>query len=219
MLQYLRKITLLYNGDCSLAGITPDFHIYVEELHDDWTTQHLITFDGIFLNTELLSLPSGLIQPQPARTALDLNFTGGRYRGLREPERVHDWLKPLTVQEKMLFAPHLNLAPMAILGIAESVVHSEAQIDTRYLVCRRLRIAYALPEIRYDQEQQPYDYDTHALYLAHFHQQGDLSEALDGLPDVDLCHPMDCIAYNGYLIIADGGEGQQKSSIHLWRVV
>src|SRR5690349_8423598 len=103
-LQYFQSITL--NHEVSLLGVTPDSQIYVEMFDDDSTTQHLITLQGKFLKTindGILPLPPDIIEPQPVKAAVDLNFSGARFRGLREADRIMETVKPLTIPEKMQF--------------------------------------------------------------------------------------------------------------------
>jgi hypothetical protein len=86
-----------------------------------------------------------------------------------------------------------------------------------------VRLAYALPAPRRDASQQLYDYDTKVLYLAHwFDRHSDLevslTDQINSLPGVTLHRPMDCIIHGNYLFIADGGEGDRKSQIHIWDI-
>lgn len=240
-LTYLRSFDLLYEGDCSLLAVTPELKILVEEIYteDAWIAQHEFNFQGELLqsvdektgaNTDLtpLAIPDGSSIPQSAwHTMKKLNFSGPRHRGIRESERVGEMVQPLLIQEKMALIKRLelNIAPMLLLGLAESYVLAEAEIQRPYLyiVCRRIRLAYALPEPAYDQEQQPYDYDTIVVYLAHWvdrrnDQEPALIDLINNLPGVVLHRPMDCLVHDDYLFVADGGGANRTSQIHIWQI-
>ena len=110
-----------------------------------------------------------------------------------------------------------------LLGIAESYVLAESEIihPNLYFVCRRLRLAYVLTEPATDADGQPYDYDTQVIFVAHFHDcDGELALAdlLDDLTDVPLHRPMDCVLAGDKLYIADGGEEDRLSAIHVWKL-
>jgi hypothetical protein len=236
MIAYQNTLKLRHHGDCKILGITPDMTLYVEEIYgdDDWLAQHAVTLDGQFTQSvddqhgqttyfAPLHLPDDLIRPAPITTSEALNFTGPRQRGLREPERVQEVVRPLTVATKMQIIQQLglDLAPPLLLGIAESTVIAEAMLPP-LLVCRRLRLAYALITPQQDTDGQHYDYDTHVLYVAHRYETDD-SElppeiVFAGLPGVTLLRPMDCLAFNDYLFVADGGTPQRHSHIHIWRI-
>jgi hypothetical protein len=116
------------------------------------------------------------------------------------------------------------MLPPAILGIAESYVLSESLIirPSIYFVCRRIRIAYALPDVRLDANNQPYDYDTLLFYTAHFFdcaQEPSILDLLNDLTTVPLKRPMDClITDNNHLYIADGGGDDRLNAIHVWHL-
>jgi hypothetical protein len=156
-----------------------------------------------------------------------LDFLGPRHRGLRDLERVADIVRPLEVATKFRIARQLNLAipPALLLGLAESYVIAEAELirPTDYLVCRRLRLAYALPEIQRDANGTPYDYDTLVVYIAHPYRremghEAPVETVFAGLPGVQLNRPMDVILVDGHLFIADGGAGNIPARIHTWQV-
>jgi hypothetical protein len=121
----------------------------------------------------------------------------------------------------------LPVPPPLIIGIAESVVLAEALITppATFMVCRRLRLACALPETRRDSDGLPYDYDTKVIYTAHPYaaDSGDIElppdDVLGGLPGVRLRRPMDCMVCHGHLFIADGGMTDHNSRIHIWKIV
>jgi hypothetical protein len=144
---------------------------------------------------------------------------------MRAPERTADLVQPLTIDEKMAFARRLKLdipAPM-LMGIAESYVLAEADIvrPHLYFVCRRVRLALALPEEQQDDDGQPYDYETRVLYAAHFYDRGEelpTAALLDHLTDPPPQRPMDCLLMGDRLYIADGGSAELPSAIHVWRL-
>jgi len=239
-LVYKGTIDLHHEGDCGLMGVTRDLTIYAEEYYttDWWICQHRLTLNGIIESIDEdfgrvrqvspLVLPEVVAHTQPGWHTKTLNFSGARHRGMREAERVGDVVRELTVSEKMLVAERLNLPvpPPMILGLAESYVFSEAAIvyPQWFMVCRRLRVAYRLPEVRYDTDQQPYDYDSRVLYVAHLYDKSALrelalAELIDTLPGASLYRPTDCIAAYGHLIIADSGGTSRKNRVHVWQII
>jgi len=238
-LVYKTTIELRHDGECGLMGVTPDLMIYAEEYYtaDSWICQHRLTLDGIVESIDEdygrvreitpLELPAESARTQPGWHTKNLNFSGARHRGMRETERIGDVVRELTLSEKMLVAERFNLpvSPPMILGLAESYVFSEAALiyPRWFVVCRRLRVAYALAEVRHDEHQQPYDYESRVLHLAHLYDKSalrerTLSEILDNLPDATLYRPTDCIAAFGHLIIADSGGTSRKNRVHVWQI-
>jgi hypothetical protein len=239
-LEFLTTLQLPHNGDCSLVGVTPDFTIYAEEVYgkDGWLAQHAMTMDGTLLTsvdeafgseTELepLPLPNNLIEPKRGWSTMALNFSGPRHRGLRGPERLDDLVRPFSIQEKLALVKQLELdiLPPMLLGLAESYVLAEAPVipPNLFIVCRRLRLAFALPEEKEDETNERYDYDTLVLFAAHFvdlaaEQEPTLSDVLMGLAGTPLFRPMDCLICKGHLFIADGGSEERHSAIHVWRI-
>jgi hypothetical protein len=238
-LLYIKTIDLHYDGDCHLLGVTPDLTIYVEEVYtpDAWIAQHRISPGGDIVTSvdeqggeveiQPLRLPADLVEPQPVWQTAGLNFTGPRLRGLREPERAASVVQPIEIGDKIVLVERLNLPvmPPLLLGLAESYVVAEAALHPPrwYVVCRRIRLAYALTEARMDSDGLPYDYDSLELYAAHLvdlEQADDLRllNALDGLPGPALHRPMDCVIVNDHLVIADGGGDSQRNRVHLWQI-
>jgi hypothetical protein len=239
-LDYITTLPLFHNGDCSLLGVTNDFTVYVEEIYgaDGWLAQHAIRMDGTISSsidenfgaaTELspLSLPTNLVEPQRGWNTMALNFAGPRHRGLRSPERLDELIRPFSVQEKIALSKHLqiNAFPPFLLGLAESYVLAEAPVHppNLFFVCRRVRIAYVLPEERIDGDGEPYDYDTLVLYAAHFfdgtgEQEPALSDTLAGWGGIKLNYPMDCLIYKDHLFVADGGSEDRNSAVHIWHI-
>ncbi|MDX1995339.1 MAG: hypothetical protein SF029_23345 [bacterium] len=239
-LHYRTSIPLKHREDCSLLGVTPDYRIYVEEVYtpDAWVAQHCVTLDGQFVESideeygekavsGPLEVPQDAIRPIRGWRTNSLNFAGPRQRGLRELERVQDVVKPIPVQAKIALSqqPGVEIAPMQLLGVAESYVLAEIELarPNLYIVCRRMRLAYALPQVETDERGAPYDYDTRVIYLAHFHQQNHddehlLTNGLESLPGVTLHRPMDCLLCGDFVFVADGSNGDQVSHIHVWNV-
>jgi hypothetical protein len=238
--QYLHTFPLRHQGDCSFLGVSPDMTLYVEEVYgsEGWLAQHALSYDGTVLETidesdgkaqdlTPLRLPDDLIEPHRGWHTMALNFTGPRHRGLRGPARLDDLVRPISVQEKFALVQRLKLdiLPSMLLGLAESYVMAEASIvyPNLFLVCRRLRLACALPEEQVDEENEPYDYDTLVRYAAHvFDTSADqelaLSESFRDLPGASFQRPMDCMIYKEHVFIADGGEAERSSVIHVWRL-
>ncbi len=229
-------IPLPHHGDCSLLGVTPEGHIYVEEIYadDGWLAQHCYTSDGGLLrsvdelegqNTTVqpLELPDDLIKPKTGWHTMALNFTGARHRGMRVNERLSDLVQPLSIADKMALSGRLKLQPMQVVGVAESYVLAEIELihPHLFLTCRRIRFAYALPAEQIDADGEPYDYDTLVIYALHLfdltlEEERPLSTVLNDLPG--LSRPMDCLLHDNWLYIAEGGSAERSSSIQVWRV-
>jgi len=222
---------LLYAGDCKLLGVTDDDDIYVEELYgdDDWLAQHRVLVDdgivetvdeaeGNNLEAVWLTLPDDLIATNLRNCCDILNYTGARLRGIYEDERIDDVVLPLTVQNKIELVEFMewDVNPMQLIGIAESVVLSHTQVEDTMIVCRRVRVAYRLL-----QPTDTHDYDSLDVYVLHsfMPEHGTSSELVDCLNDIDdvvLLRPMDCLFHKGRLYIADGGDGDDVSAIHIF---
>jgi len=238
-LEFAASTPLIHSGDCSLIGISADLTVYAEEMYGEegWLAQHIISPDrkivasadeneGMNRHFETFALPDDLVRTQRCKHTAALNFGGARHRGLREPERIAELVRPLTFQTKMTMIERLKLkmSPPMLLGVAESYVLAETLISPDiFMVCRRLRLAYALSQPQFDSDHQPYDYDTLVLHIAHDYNPRTDDEispdrALAGLPGVQLRRPMDCIVRDQHLFIADGSLDEQVNAIHVWRI-
>lgn len=234
---HVTTLPLQHEGDCSLIGVTPDRVIYAEEVYGDdgWVAQHALDFDGTFVESvderdgvgdlQPLPLPPAIVKPKTGWQTMTLNFAGPRHRGMRESDRTVDMVQTLGIEEKMILVQRLNpdILPPLLLGITDSYVLAETQIvrPALYFVCRRLRLAVALPEPQLDDEGQPYDYDTRVIYLAHFYnctEELRFRDCLADLTDVPLYRPMDCLLLGDQLFIADGGDAGRLSAIHVWQI-
>jgi hypothetical protein len=218
--------------------MTLDKTLYVEEVYGEngWIAQHELLPDGTFAQTideqdgmneiaHPLELPTAIAKPKTGWHTMALNFAGPRHRGLRGLERIADVVRMLSIDEKMAVIAKfkLDVIPPMLLGVAESYVLAEAELrrPDLYFVCRRMRLAVALPETRMDEDDQPYDYETCVIYLAHFYdceQELPFIELMADLTPVPLQRPMDCLLLNEHLCIADGGDNGRLSAIHLWNV-
>jgi hypothetical protein len=238
-LEFLHTITLKHGGDCSLIGVTPDLTLYVEEVYGEgWLAQHALNLNGDILQSldedegrqtheSGLELPDDGERPQTGWHTMKLNFAGPRHRGMRGAERLLDVVRGLSVQEKMAAIERLKLEiPLPLLfGLAESYVLAEAPVDepNLYIICRRLRLAYGLPQEQLDGDGQPYDYDTQVVYATHFYDRSQeldppLDDVLAGLPGASLHRPMDCQIAGGHLFVADGGGETCLNAVHIWRI-
>lgn len=230
---------LRHSGDCAILGIADDGTVYAEELYGDdgWLAQHKIAPDGKVENsvdeaggTALpvtpLVIPEGAVAPNRVWHTMRLNYAGPRHRGLRGLERVDELVRTLTVADKFAFAKSLpvSIEPQAVIGLAESYVLSEVQViqPDWFIVCRRIRIAYALGEEQIDRDGLPFDYDTCVLHVAHpFNREEDEIRLTTGLVDdffgMRLYRPMDCALVNERLYIGDGGdrESGRVSRVHV----
>ena len=233
LFKHLVTHSLIYHGDCKLLGITNKGFIYAEELYgdEDWLAQHKLSVaDGILETVDELagenpaitplSLPDDLIT-SPIRSCCEvLTFRGARLRGIYSEERIDELVLPLTVDEKIEIVEFMewDIEPMQIIGVAESVVLARTPLTAEtYVVCRRVRIAYRLGK-RVDQS---YDYDSLDMYLLHEFKpkSNTVPEWVDCLNDIDdvvLLRPMDCLYHAGRLYVADGGEDDDMSAIHVF---
>ncbi len=236
--QYLTSLPLAHTGDCRLLGVSSDLMVYAEEVYGDdgWMAQHALRLDGTLAalvdedngnNTAIqpIALPDDLAKPKTGWHTMDLNFMGARHRGIRQLERIADVAQPLSLEDKALVAERLNVPPPTILGLAESYVLAEIELvhPNLFLVCRRLRVVYALQEEQTDAQHEAYDYDSRVLYAAHLYDRSQdvrptLRESLAALAGVPLQRPMDCLLAYNHLFVADGGEGERVSQVHVWRV-
>jgi hypothetical protein len=236
----MTTLPLQHSGDCGLLGVSADFTVYVEEVYgqEGWLAQHALTLEGKVLASvdeasgaasqiAPLPLPDDLVEPQRGWHTMGLNFTGPRHRGLRGPERLDDLVHPFSIQEKIAVTKQLALAivPPMLLGLAESYVLAEAALrpPNLFLICRRLRLAFALPEERTDDEGEPYDYDTRVIHVAHTYdtsaeQEPVLSDVIRELNGGILHRPMDCLIFRDHLFVADGGGGERTSSVQIWQI-
>jgi hypothetical protein len=237
VLKHFMTFPLLYDGDCKLLGVTVDGLIYIEELYgdEDWLAQHKITIDdgiidsidelaGENLDITPFELPSTAILPTSKSCCDSLTFTGARLRGLQRDEPIAEIVLPLSVEDKIELVDYMewDISPMQIIGIAESVVLSHTSLsDGSLMVCRRVRIAYRLTQVSADRGV-PYDYDSLDLHLLHeFDPNSDdelpeVVDCLNELEDVVLLRPMDCLYHDGKLYVADGGEADDVSAIHIF---
>ncbi|MDX2078634.1 MAG: hypothetical protein SFZ02_19540 [bacterium] len=227
-------ITLPHRGLCGIIGIAPNFHIYAEELYPphDTVAQHILSPDGVFVQSvdethdPLLTLPKDLIMPITPPTSHPLNYRGGRFRGMREAERLSEWARPFSIAEKMTFISKLGLAisPIQLFGMIESAVLSSAPLgDGWFVVCRRMVLALALPKVAYDTNLIPYDYDGHTLQTAHLYHESwedfaPIEAILAGLDGIYLKMAHDCVVMGDKVIISEGGGMGENNTIHQWSI-
>lgn len=227
-----KRISLKHKGECFILGVSTDRKIYVEEFYDEtFAAQHEINFDGKILNSidenfgrnmiTPLKVPDDSITPH---TPFEhpLNHSGLRYRGLREEEKVMEWVQALPVMNKLPLLQALNITtpPMMIFGIAESRVLSQTFLDeTTQIICRRIRLLRALPEIQKDADSMPYDYDTISFSILHTYdietdEYPSLHEALQSQPELQ--SPQDCLYIGNRLIVSHNGDSEKLSAIYIY---
>ncbi len=225
-LKWLWTTELDHQGDCALLGVKAPDQLAAEETYDDWAAYHLLDQDGCRIasydegnGAELDSLPLAEFNPPPSVAgAAILNYTAGRWRGLREADRVAETARALSVPEKLALTAYG--VPTPILGLAESYVLAEALIDERLsLICRRLRIAHAVsPRHDGSPHDDPYDYDTHLLYVAQWFSPHDEDAPLhQGVIQLGV-RPMDLLLSGSHLFVADGGAQARRTAIHAFQV-
>ena len=184
-------------GSPALIGIDADGNVALELMYGadgsgDWLAQVVIDANGTLIdqrdenygeNVDFVPLDLTALQiaPRPIPDAArHLVFAGGRWRGLREADRVMDTLYPLSVAEKMALSLALT-GP--ILGIVESRIVAAASITERWtLLCRQVRIAFGVPLSR-DNDGLPYDYDSRLLCFAQWLDHEALPPDLSGTTD------------------------------------
>jgi hypothetical protein len=231
--EHEQTIPLSHSAACSLTGVTPDWHIYVDETEPDgYVTQHHYNAAGALIERAIerqgddwLTLPDVLLSPRWPDTH-PLNTGGARWQGLRETERVQSLAQSLSIMQKMTLIEHLGLSitPMQLIGMIESRVLCETRLpDDSTLVCRRVRLARALPNIQHDDNGNPYDYDSVVLHLLHPYDATsdatpDLDSALSSTGGVQLMQPQDCFYYDGRLLVCDASDGTQTSRLVLYRL-
>jgi hypothetical protein len=205
-LTHTAVLPLHAHADSNLVGVSADYTIYVDILDDD-VIHRAFGLDGTPAAT--IHPRADLVQPHMGHSNHWLNFRGPRHRGLREAERLSDMLRPFPVPTRMALSEHLGIMP---LGLAESTILSEAALPTTNLtvVCRRLRIAYALPTVQLDSDNEPYDYDTVTLHVAQVVTPGQ-DDLLSSLPGLDT--PMDCVVRDPYLFVLDTA---LPGAVHIW---
>ena len=229
---------LRYAGDCRLLGVTGDGLVYAEELHgdEDWLAQHKLSgMDGIIEsvdeqqganpNAVPFSLPADITSPVRRPCFAHLNYAGARRRGMASTERIEELVLGIGIADKIELVDFMewSIDPLQLIGIAESVILACAAIDGgAALVCRRIRVACRLGEARMDEHGFEYNYDTLPVNLLHelAREAGglpDLADCLQDLDDVALLRPMDCLYHQGKLYVADGGEGDDPSAIHIFK--
>lgn len=239
--QHTRTFALQHPSDPGLIGATPDGHVFVEEIYgrDGWLAQGRYDPVGARVDSidedqgrqpdvKPLPLPDDLIRPARVWHTMRLNFAGPRHQGNRELERVDAVVQPLSIGEKIAVAQHLGLAvPPLLIGLAESYVLAETQIvpPGQFVVCRRLRYAYALDPAQVDASGIPIDYDSGVVYVVQSIDLDDdaeqpISDSLGHFGGVDLHRPMDCLLVGDRLYVADGGDpaADRLAQIHVWQV-
>jgi hypothetical protein len=228
---------LLYADSCSFLGISPDQHIFVEEFYgENWFAQHHLDADGQICasvdeqygqqDADALDLPAGTLSAQMPPHDHPLNLPLLREWGMRAEDRVMEWVQPLTIAEKLALIAllSLNISPMQLLGLAESRVLAQADLNERQsLICRRLRLLVALPQVRRHASGLPYDYETIPCSVLHLwdrqtQEPATLENILPALGGIPLIHTLDFLVYAGRLYLAQGGTSDQPNKVHCWQI-
>jgi hypothetical protein len=237
---FRHRFPLLHCGEAALLGRDAGGLLYTEEYIGDegllaracWTPDGTLfgKFDESDPDTDAqpVIMPESLAAPSRGWNTTKLNFAGARLRGLRETDRIAETTLPLGAADKMLLAGILPgvTSPMHLIGVAESYVISEAALTrTLYLVCRRLRIAVALPSARHDPDGMPYDYEAVALHVVHLADMRDDRPipAVDWfslLPEPAPRRPTDCLLSRRRreLVVLESGCDDQPAQLYLYQV-
>lgn len=233
VLQHLATHHLQLRQGVILLGLAHDGTLWLDEMrHDDTLIRHGVLPDGRLHSVDeqtrqpLPNLPANMQTPITSPDQHPLNRASVRQRGLREADRVGDWVRPMPVMQKMALIQvlALDVSPMQVLGLGESRVLSLAQLSpTEQLVCRRVALMLALPQAQLAQDGQPYDYTTHSIHMAHRYQPNaedevPLDRLLGALAGVRLRQPVDCLVANNHLYIADDGNGETCNALHIWQI-
>lgn len=226
MLEYIHALPLGDGVDCALLGVGPGPVIYAETVNEEDDAHPVaLTLNGERIAFDGDRLPPDAVQPQSGQRTRALNYAGPRLRGMRDAERAAQTALPLTMPTRMALIERLGLdmPPPWLLGLAESYVISETRIAAPdlYVVCRRLRFAYALADTRQDADGEPYDYDTFTLNVAHLYDAAEdervsVADALAGLPGASLARPLDCLVHENLLYVADCDGGDP--AVHVWAI-
>jgi hypothetical protein len=208
----------------------------VDEIYgeDDAMARYAFRLDGTLVASSdensphaalRLVLPPNLTKPANVRQDHPLHFSGARWRGMQDDDRVQDLVQPLSIAEKLAVSNFVNVPPPWLIGLAESVVLAEAPLARPglFVICRRLRLAYRLPTEQKDEHNLPYNYDSKTLSLVHFYDDRatdelDLIAATQGLPGPKLNRPMDCMVWQSWLLVADGAAESHPSAVHIWHI-
>lgn len=227
--KYYQAINLSEDGDCYLLGMDWEGDMWCEIITPD---DELIRFKicqgsicEIERETETEIAPFSLddgFKPNSMPTVHPLNSKAPRLRGIREEDRISEWVQPLTIMEKMTIIERLKLSvsPMQMLGIADSTVLSYAELpDGTQIVCRRVRLAYALPQMNYD--PYPYDYDNLPIYVIHRYdpmndELPSWETMLGDFAGVSLQRPTDCLLSPAHLVVADSSADGKKCRLLVW---
>jgi len=209
---------------------------------DEWLAQYVISSDGAVIDSRdedygrtadfepfaLAEVPNS--PPIRLEVAHNLVFAGGRWRGLRETDRLADVLHGLSISEKMaigsLFTTHGITG--SILGMVESRILATAWITERWvLLCRQIRVAVSVPFSR-DVNGVPFDYDSYSLYFVQWldnHQPLEepgppldqllaISQASFSTQPVDLL----CDSNRKYLYLIDNSDDTPHATLHVFQL-
>ena len=224
---FRHTINLFYDQWCGLLGIGPDQDVYAEELHDDLAAHYHFDRQGQLMERieedptsgitlPRAHLPAGTIEPTPVRVAHPLNFGPELVDTSLDMELMRSLVHQLSLPERLFLQTAgllpVEVPPPAILGILDSRVTSEAEIEPgQFAVCRRLRVAYrppASPVAGSDRYQLCTFAVLQSLDLAELDQP--LTETL--LPatvlGIELMWPTDVIAAGNQLYVADSANGR-----------
>lgn len=225
----IRRVALPHHGDVSLLALDGG-RLWVEEWYgDQWMAQHCVDLEhgiiesadedeGRATGLKPLVIPSGAAVPRRVWAAMRLNYAGARQRGLRDEDRLSDMLHAVSVADRFALADRLQLAPAAVLGLAESYILAECPLAAPddLLLCRRLRVALAVPRQTGD-DGLLFDYETKDVYVLQRWKAGadepPLESALTGLAGAPLHRPMDCLRCENRLYVAEGGSDGQPAAV------
>ena len=235
--EHLHTLELDHGGDCRLLGLSGDGCIFVEELYgeDDWLAQYKLSSgsgviesvdegDGENKDFDPLDLPDDIQRPETRHPFDYLDFSGARLRGMAVNERIDELVQSLTIAEKidLVADSDWGIDPMRLIGISESKILAACKLDAdNHALCRRIRIAYRLPKPQRDEPGMAYDYDSFTLHVLHRLPAGaielpDLSLCLKSTQESDLFRPQDCMYCDGVLLVADGGDEDTFSAVHVF---
>jgi hypothetical protein len=164
-LKHFRTCHLPFSLRGHLAGVSGTRFVVETTIDDDpqyWLGDLLDDAPA----QRVAGVEAGFIQPAGPPVQHVLNHGFVVRRGLREPDRMQEWVTPLTIHEKMAIIQHLGLAlpPMLLPGIAYSRVLCVASSPETVLLVRELGVVCLLPLAH---QPLPYDYEVVPLCLLH----------------------------------------------------
>ena len=232
---HLCTIPLQYTGICHILAVTDQQTIIVEEYYaNHFVAQHHIEPpDRFIITTDEKHGQSCLVPiPTPAGSAVPPTTnpipklehrTGAPQHGIRADDRIDSLVYPLTMSDKIRLAEQVPVPapPPMLIGLSESRVLSNLTLPNDHrLICRHLRLAYALMTEKTLPSGQRINYNTVTIHRLQFlpDDESFTPLTLTGLyTDEHLHRPTQCMRHGDRIYIADSG-GDQPNRVHIYHV-